>query len=90
MKSHKIPQRKCVGCETMKDKKDLIRVVRAPDGTISLDTTGKMAGRGAYVCPSRTCIAKAVKEKRLEKALDKTISEEVYQKLLAELSHGHA
>jgi predicted RNA-binding protein YlxR (DUF448 family) len=74
----------------MKDKKDLIRVVRTPDGTISLDTTGKMAGRGAYVCPSRTCIAKAVKERRLEKALDKTISEEVYQKLLAELSHGHA
>jgi predicted RNA-binding protein YlxR (DUF448 family) len=88
MKERKVPQRKCVGCEQMKDKKDLIRVVRTPEGDIILDLTGKKPGRGAYVCPSADCIGKAVKGKKLERALDKPVSEEVYQKLLTELTHG--
>lgn len=87
MKIKKIPQRRCVGCNTMFDKKNLIRVVRAVDGSVSLDKTGKKPGRGAYVCPTEVCITKAVREKRLEKALDVNISEEVYQALLEELTH---
>lgn len=88
MKERKVPQRKCVGCGVMKDKKDLIRIVRTPEGEINLDLTGKKPGRGAYVCPTVECITKAVKEKKLERALEKAISEDVYQKLLAELVHG--
>ncbi len=88
MKERKVPQRKCVGCEQMRDKKDLIRVVRTPEGNIILDLTGKKPGRGAYVCPSAECIGKAVKGKKLERALEKPVSEEVYQKLLKELAHG--
>jgi len=87
VKPKKVPQRKCVGCEQLKDKKDLIRVVRSPEGEISLDKTGKKAGRGAYVCPDKECIAKAVKGKRLDKALDKTISQDIYEMLLRELEH---
>lgn len=87
VKPKKVPQRKCVGCEQLKDKKDLIRVVRSPEGKISLDKTGKKAGRGAYVCPDKECIAKAVKGKRLDKALDKTISQDIYEMLLRELEH---
>ena len=70
-KIKKVPQRKCVGCGEMKDKKSLLRIVRSPEGEISLDLTGKKSGRGAYVCRSRECIKKAVKEKRLERALEK-------------------
>ena len=66
----KIPQRKCVGCGEMKSKKELIRVVRSPEGDISLDLNGKKAGRGAYVCPDKECITKAYKGHRLEKALE--------------------
>lgn len=88
MKMKKIPQRKCVGCNEMKDKKALLRIVRSPEGEISLDMTGKKNGRGAYVCPDSECITKAVKEKRLERALEKPISQEVYQQLLEDLAHG--
>lgn len=88
MKMKKIPQRKCVGCNEMKDKKALLRIVRSPEGEISLDMTGKKNGRGAYVCPDPECITKAVKEKRLERALEKPISQEVYQQLLEDLAHG--
>ena len=83
----KIPQRKCVGCGEMKSKKELIRVVRSPEGDISLDLTGKKAGRGAYVCPDKECITKAYKGHRLEKALDKQVNDDVYKKLLEELKH---
>ena len=69
----------------MKEKKALLRIVRSPEGEISLDLTGKKAGRGAYVCQSKECITKAVKEKRLERALEKPVSEEVYAKLLEDL-----
>lgn len=88
IKTKKIPQRKCVGCNEMHDKKSLLRIVRSPEGEISLDLTGKKNGRGAYVCADKECIVKAVKEKRLEKALESVISEEVYQKLLEEFDHG--
>ena len=87
-KIKKIPQRKCVGCNEMKEKKALLRIVRSPEGEISLDLTGKKAGRGAYVCQSKECITKAVKEKRLERALEKPVSEEVYAKLLEDLPDG--
>lgn len=88
MKKKKIPQRKCVGCNEMKDKKALLRIARSPEGEISLDLTGKKNGRGAYVCPDKACITKAVKEKRLERALEKAISEDVYKQLLEDLEHG--
>lgn len=88
MKMKKIPQRKCVGCNEMKDKKDLFRIVRSPEGEISLDLTGKKNGRGAYVCPNPECITKAVKEERLERALEKAVSQDVYQQLLEDLAHG--
>ncbi|MBO5587219.1 MAG: YlxR family protein [Acidaminococcaceae bacterium] len=88
MKIKKIPQRKCVGCGEMKPKKELIRVVRSPEGEISLDLTGKKAGRGAYVCPDKECISKAYKGHRLEKALEKQVNESVYKRLLEELNHG--
>lgn len=88
IKTKKIPQRKCVGCNEMKDKKSLLRIVRSPEGEISLDLTGKKNGRGAYVCPDKACITKAVKEKRLERALEKSISDEVYNKLLEDFEHG--
>ncbi|HWQ61817.1 MAG TPA: YlxR family protein [Negativicutes bacterium] len=85
MKQKKIPQRMCVGCQSMKTKKELLRVVRTPEGEILLDPTGKKAGRGAYVCPSDECLAKAVKAKRLEKALEHAISAEVFAALRAGL-----
>ena len=71
----------------MKDKKELIRVVRSAEGEVSIDNIGKKPGRGAYVCPTSECITKAVKEKRLEKALDVAIGTEIYEKLLEELNN---
>ena len=83
MKPKKIPFRMCVGCQEMKSKKELLRVVRTPEGDIVLDPTGKKAGRGAYMCRSEECLTKAFKEKRLEKALKHPIGEEVYNALRA-------
>lgn len=88
MRVKKIPQRKCVGCNEMKNKKELLRIVRSPEGEVSLDPSGKKNGRGVYVCPRRECITKAVKEKRLEKALEKPVSDDVYLKLLEEFEGG--
>lgn len=81
MKPKKIPFRMCVGCQEMKLKKELLRVVRTPEGEIILDPTGKKAGRGAYMCRSEQCLTKAFKEKRLEKALKHQIGEDVYDAL---------
>lgn len=78
----KIPQRMCVGCQEMKPKKELIRVVRTPQETIEIDPTGKRSGRGAYICPQEECLKKAVKGKRLDKALQKTIAAEIIDSLL--------
>lgn len=88
MKVKKIPQRKCLGCNEMKDKKALLRVVRSPEGEVSLDLTGKKNGRGAYVCPDKECITKAVKENRLERALEKPIGDDVLKQLLEDFEHG--
>lgn len=71
----------------MKDKKELIRIVRSAEGEVSIDKIGKKPGRGAYVCPAIECITKAVKEKRLEKALDVAIGTEIYEKLLEEFNN---
>ena len=80
-----IPQRQCVGCRVKKPKLELIRVVRAPDGAISLDARGKAAGRGAYLCPSPACRKKAQKNRALERAFDVPIPAEIYEQLAAEL-----
>lgn len=84
-KVKKVPQRMCVGCGQLKSKKELLRVVRTPDGVIELDTSpaGKKPGRGAYLCPDKECLAKAVKAKRLERALEQPISPEVWERLEA-------
>ena len=87
-KVKKIPQRQCVGCRTMRDKKELLRVVKTPEGEIVLDTTGKKSGRGAYVCPDIQCLKKARKARALERALDVTIPEAVYDALEAQMEEA--
>ena len=84
-KVKKIPQRQCVGCREMKDKKSLLRVVKSPEGVISLDFSGKKPGRGAYVCHSVECLRKARKSKALERAVETAIPAEVYDAMEAEL-----
>lgn len=85
MTPKKIPLRRCSGCGTSKPKKELVRVVRAPDGTVSLDLKGKKPGRGAYVCPSAACLLKARKARRFERALEVEIPEEVYDAMAAQM-----
>ena len=80
----KIPQRMCVACREKKDKKALIRVVKDKDGVISLDFTGKAAGRGAYICNDINCIQKLVKGKSLNKAFEAPVSDETYQRIVNE------
>jgi hypothetical protein len=72
----------CVGCQEMKPKKELIRVVRTPQDTIEIDPTGKRSGRGAYLCPRLECLQKAIKGKRLEKALQRSVAPEIIQSLV--------
>ena len=84
----KIPMRQCLGCREMKPKKELIRVVRSPEGTVSLDFRGKANGRGAYLCPSAACLKKATKAKALERALEIAIPPEVYEQLAAQMEAG--
>lgn len=79
MQQKKIPMRKCVGCNESKSKKELVRIVRSPEGDISLDTTGKKSGRGAYICPSADCLKKAVKSKRIDRILEVTVPAQVYE-----------
>ncbi len=87
-KPRKIPQRQCLGCREMKNKRDLIRVVRSPQGEISLDFKGKKPGRGAYVCPAEECLKKARKSRALERAFDTAIPPEVYEALEAQMRDG--
>lgn len=82
----KIPQRTCMGCQAKKEKRELVRIVRSPEGEVSVDMTGKKPGRGAYICPNEDCLNKVVKSKRLERSLEITISQEVYEKLREQLS----
>lgn len=88
-KPRKIPQRQCLGCREMKNKKDLIRVVRSPEGAISLDFKGKMPGRGAYVCPDPACLAKARKSRALERAFETVVPGEVYDLLERQMGEEH-
>lgn len=85
-KVKKIPQRQCVGCRTMKDKKALLRVVRTPEGAVVLDRTGKLSGRGAYICPDGECLKKARKARALERAFSAEVPGEVYEALEAQLA----
>ena len=81
----KIPQRQCMGCRERKDKKAMIRVVRCTDGSVSLYFSGKLNGRGAYVCPDPECLKKAQKSKALERSLEVAIPQEVYDRLAKEM-----
>lgn len=87
MKLKKIPMRMCLGCNEMKPKKELIRVVKSPEGEISLDFTGKKSGRGAYICRSVECFNKARKGRRLEKAFSCKIDAGVYDAMAEELGN---
>lgn len=82
----KIPMRMCLGCGEMKPKKELIRVVKSPEGEISLDLTGKKSGRGAYICRDINCLKLARKAKRFEKSFECRISDEVYDTMERELN----
>lgn len=77
----KIPQRTCMGCNEKKDKNQLIRIVKNKENEINVDKTGKMAGRGAYICDDINCLEKVIKSKRLERVLDTKISNEIYESL---------
>ena len=77
----KIPMRQCVGCREMKPKRELMRIVRSPEGAIALDTTGKSSGRGVYICRSAECLKKARKSNSLSRSLETPIPEEVYEAL---------
>lgn len=81
----KVPERHCVGCQGTFSKRDLLRVVRSPDGNISIDFTGKKSGRGAYLCHSEACLKKARKTGILARSLDCTISDEIYAELEKEI-----
>ena len=82
----KIPLRKCTGCQEMKPKKELIRIVRTDEGTFRLDPSGKMQGRGAYICPNEQCLEKAHKSKGLERSFKEKIPQSVYEELKKELT----
>lgn len=88
MTVRKVPVRMCTGCNEHKPKKELIRVVRSPEGEISIDHKGKKSGRGAYICPSMDCLKKARKAKRLERVFACQIPDEVYERLEEELQNG--
>lgn len=83
----KVPMRTCVGCRESKEKKELIRIVRTPEGNVELDLTGRANGRGAYLCPKSECLAKARKSRGLERSLQSTISAEVFDRLEEEMKN---
>ncbi len=85
-KQKKTPERRCVGCMTSYDKRTLIRIVRSPEGEISLDSTGKKSGRGAYICKNPDCLKKAKKSGALSRNLNTPIPEEIYEKLGEQLA----
>ena len=85
MKTRKIPMRMCVGCREMKEKRSLMRVVKSPEGVISFDRVGKAPGRGAYVCKSKECFERAVKQRQLERALETRVDEAVFTQLMEEI-----
>ncbi|MDR1066640.1 MAG: YlxR family protein [Clostridiales bacterium] len=87
LKRRKTPLRRCTGCGEMKNKAELIRVVRAEDGSFSIDATGKKAGRGAYVCPNADCVKRAVKSNGLSRSFKKPVPAEIYETLKEQLEN---
>ena len=85
----KIPMRQCVGCREMKEKRELIRVVKSPEGNISMDFSGRSPGRGAYLCPDGACLARARKSRALERAFETAIPDAVYDALEKEMEAHH-
>ena len=85
MKEKKVPMRMCLGCREMKPKKELLRVVKSPEGVVSIDMTGRKPGRGAYVCHSADCLKRAIKQKQLERAFGCPLGEETNASLLETL-----
>lgn len=83
----KFPQRQCIGCGEMKNKKEMIRILKTPEGEFTLDATGRKNGRGAYLCPDAECLKKAVKSKGLERSFKMAIPKEVYESLEKEMEH---
>ena len=81
MKNKKIPMRQCVGCKEMKNKREMMRVLKTAEGPIVIDTTGRKNGRGAYLCMTKECLVKARKNKGLERSFKMSIPDEVYEKL---------
>lgn len=81
MRKKHVPMRTCVGCRSSRPKRELIRVVRDPEGKVELDLTGKRSGRGVYVCPDEVCLEKAVKGRQLDRALETTIGQEILSDL---------
>ena len=88
MTPRKVPLRRCMGCNESKPKKELVRVVRTSEGEVLLALAGRKPGRGAYVCPSAACFAKARKAKRFERALECTIPDEVYDAMQARIAEA--
>lgn len=88
MNKKKIPLRKCTGCQEMKNKKELIRIVKSNDGIYSIDYTGKKSGRGAYICSNIDCLERAKKTKGLERSFKAAIPNEVYEQLRNELNNN--
>ena len=84
----KLPQRTCIGCNTKKDKKDLIRIVKNKNGEINIDPTGKMEGRGIYICKDENCLKKAIKNKRISKTFEMEIESDIYENLKKIISGG--
>lgn len=87
MSTKKIPARQCIGCGEMKNKKEMMRVLKTPEGEFSLDSTGRKNGRGAYLCPSMECLKQAIKGRGLERSFKMAIPKEVYERLEEEMKH---
>ncbi len=85
----RIPLRQCLGCREMKPKAELVRVVRSPEGAVSLDLRGKAPGRGAYVCRSADCLKKALRSKAVSRSLGVEIPPEIYDALAAQMEQAH-
>lgn len=86
MKTRKVPMRMCLGCQEMRPKKELLRIVKTPEGVVELDSTGKRNGRGAYLCPNSVCIQAAIKEHRFRKAFGVDIDPTIFTHLEGKIS----
>lgn len=86
LKQRKVPMRKCTGCQAMKSKKELVRIVRDPEGQVSLDRTGKKSVRGAYICDQKECLEKALRNKGIERSLEVILSQELIETLREEFA----